>query len=125
MDTADFGILIVDDEEDLLELVVDSFDLEGFTVFGATDGHQAYEVLGENQVHVIICDENLPGEFNGKDILKHLQENNKLENVKFYMATGDLGADEKSLKESGATGLIEKPFDTDELVARVKKDLGI
>ena len=55
-------ILIVDDEAPIRTLLRDCFELEGYQVTEAADGHTLHERLAESPVHLITLDLNLGGE---------------------------------------------------------------
>lgn len=121
MKPSDCTVLIIDDEEDLLELMEDSFDLENFKVLTATNGSMAIEILKKNEVDVIISDENMPG-VSGYDILRHLAAKVKKPPM-FYFSTGDIDANEVKMKQDGASGLFMKPFDTDDVIIKIKNEI--
>ena len=53
-------ILIVDDEEDLLEMVAESFEEEGCLVSTANNGEDALNIFLEKDIQVVIADESMP-----------------------------------------------------------------
>jgi DNA-binding response OmpR family regulator len=121
MEKNKLNILIVDDEEDLLDLCADSFEMEGFNVFKALDGVKALAVLKEHPVHVVVSDAYMP-EMTGEELLKAilLQEG---KTPLFYLSTGAIDVTEDEIVDKGATGLISKPFDMDELIERIVGDI--
>lgn len=125
MDASDFSILIVDDENDLLELISDSFDLEGFNVQSTPDGNKAMELVGSETFDVILCDQNLNDNITGTNVLEKMKKNEKSSKCKFFLLTGDITIDSNELKSNGGTGVIEKPFDSDQVVEQIKVLLGI
>ncbi len=125
MAPSDFSILIVDDEEDLLELIVDSFELEDFNITAASNGEKAFAAIDEKSFHVILCDQNLPGGITGDDILAKVKEDEKQKDAKFFLLTGEIDIDVNDLTSRGAEGVIEKPFDSDEVLEKIKTLLGI
>jgi len=121
MNNSKLNILIVDDEEDLLELCADSFEMEGFNVYKALDGKKALEVLKDVEAHVVVSDAYMP-EMSGEELLRQilLQEG---KTPLFYLSTGAIDVTEEEIKSKGATGLISKPFDMDELIERIVGDI--
>jgi two-component system, OmpR family, response regulator VanR len=54
------NILIIEDNLDTLELMIEIFESEFASVYSATDGYEALEVLEKNKINVILCDINIP-----------------------------------------------------------------
>ncbi|MFZ8933501.1 MAG: response regulator [Bacteriovoracaceae bacterium] len=125
MGPSDFTILIVDDEADLLELIADSFELEGFNVQSTADGNKALELANTDNIHIILCDQNLNDGITGLQVLEKVKENEKLNECKFFLLTGDITLDLNELKAKGVEGIVEKPFDSDQVVEQMKIILGV
>ena len=121
MEEKAYSVLIVDDEEDLLDICVDSFEMENFKTFSATNGLLALEILKNQKVDVVVSDSFMP-EMNGEELLDEIM---KLEGPKplFYLSTGAIDTDEKDLISKGATALISKPFDIDVMIETIKKEI--
>ncbi|EQC51097.1 response regulator, partial [Bacteriovorax sp. DB6_IX] len=66
-------ILFVDDEQDLLDLCADAFDMEGHEVIGITNAPDALELLSQNQYDVIISDSKMP-EMSGEQFYTKARE---------------------------------------------------
>lgn len=120
MDLSNIRILVVDDEEDLLEMYKDLLELEGFKVDTVPSAKKAIEVLSSTYYQVIISDSYMP-EMTGLDFLDQIRPDpNK---VLFYLSTGAAQQSLADLTSKGATGLFLKPFDLDEVVAKIISDL--
>lgn len=65
------SVLVVDDDEDILEVLGDSFTGEGYEVHLASTLREARTLLARHEMHVIVCDQNLP-DGNGVDFLAEL-----------------------------------------------------
>ncbi len=65
------SVLVVDDDEDILEVLGESFTGEGHEVHLASTLREARTLLARHEVHVIVCDQNLP-DGNGVDFLAEL-----------------------------------------------------
>lgn len=116
------SLLIVDDEPDLLEMYRELFEMDGFVVYTATSAQEALNVYQTHQnIKLIISDANM-GEMSGIDLLKALKKNYQTVPV-FYLATGAMEQTEEDIKALGGTGLVLKPFDLDEILLRIKRDL--
>ena len=110
MEKSDVQILVVDDEKDLAEVVVDSFEMEDFKVcscHSAEDAVEIYKTQGPFQV--IISDAHMPGK-GGLDLLMDLKIIEKNKFPLFYLCTGDVDIKEETLIEKGGQAVIAKPY---------------
>lgn len=116
-------ILIVDDDPDLLDMYQEAIQIDGVKTLTALSGPEAYECCKNNPgVQVIISDANM-GEMSGLDLLKILKEHYVQTMPVFYILTGAFDINEEQIKKDGAAGLILKPFDLNEILRRIKKDI--
>ncbi len=123
MPFSDISILIIDDEEDLGELCAEAFEAEGLTsVSYVTTPAEALKCISERFYHVILSDATMP-EISGYDIFAKAKQCYAGKSYLFYFITGSVSIEKKEVLELGATGLIAKPFDLDEMVEIVKKDI--
>jgi two-component system KDP operon response regulator KdpE len=110
-------ILIVDDEPGLRELVRINLEHEGFGVLQAENGVQGLTVLREQQPDLVILDVMMP-EMDGWETCKKLRE---FSQVPVLMLTAKVQSqDIVTGLESGADDYLLKPFNMDELMARVR-----
>lgn len=114
-------ILIVEDESDLLQLCIDVFEIEGFNVIATSDGEEGLSAFEENHIDLVISDSHMP-KMNGLELLESMEASLK-KTPPFFLLTGDLEVTEEELKEKGATGLMAKPFNLDEILEQVKETL--
>lgn len=115
-------VLLVDDEQDLLDICGDSFEMEGYEVVGVTSGEKALQVLSESDFDVVISDFMMP-EMSGLEFLaksKALCANKKF--PIFIFSTGAVDVNESDVKLKGASAIIIKPFDIDELINLVRNE---
>jgi two-component system phosphate regulon response regulator PhoB len=116
----DKGILVVEDEEDILELVSFNLKKEGYLVKGVTSGEEALKEARRNIPSLIILDLMLPG-VNGFDVCKSLKSDPKTQSVPIVMLTArSEEADIIIGLELGADDYLTKPFSPRELIARVR-----
>ena len=114
-------ILIVEDEPALRELIQRSLEKERYITEVAPDYDTAIEKVEVYDYDCILLDIMLPGG-NGLDLLKHLKDLRKKENVIVISAKDSL--EDKILGlELGADDYLSKPFHLAELNARVKSVL--
>jgi two-component system KDP operon response regulator KdpE len=107
----------VDDEPHLVRAVRMYLELHGFAVFGAESGEEALDAVRQRLPDLVILDVILPG-LDGFDTLDELR---RVSNVPVIMLTSLADEDEKvrALK-LGADDYVAKPFNQNELVARVQ-----
>jgi len=113
-------ILLVDDEPGLRTAVKTFLEDEGFEIFIAVDGDDGWEKAQTIFPDLIISDVMMP-RTNGYDLLKKIREDEKLGGtpVIFLTAKG-MTLDRTEGYLAGVDDYISKPFDPDELAARVK-----
>ena len=114
------GILCVDDEEDLLELLCDELEGEGFQVFTANNVEDALKIYQNNAVAVIFSDTRMP-RGSGFDLVKSIRQQGGKE--PFYLMTGLSDRSEEELQRMGVSGVIMKPFNFKKVVALAKQSL--
>ena len=113
--------LTVDDSKTIREMVSYTLKTAGFEVLEAEDGVHALSVLGEQKVHVIITDLNMPN-MNGIELISNLRKKTQYQFVPILMLTTEADDSKKSEgKQAGATGWIVKPFNPEKLLQVVKK----
>ena len=112
-------LLLVDDEPGLRTAVKAYLEDEGFVVTTANDGEEGWTVAQELIPDVVITDVMMP-RCDGYGLLKRLRADERLGGtpVIFLTAKG-MTADRIAGFQAGADDYIPKPFDPDELVARV------
>ena len=113
-------ILLVDDEPGLRTAVQAYLEDEGFQVTTAVDGEEGWEKAQKMIPDVIISDVMMP-RCDGYGLLKKIREDERLGGtpVIFLTAKG-MTADRTQGYQAGVDDYMPKPFDPDELVARVK-----
>lgn len=110
-------ILIVDDDKHIAELISLYLEKEGFDTREAYDGREAIKEIGAIKPDLVILDLMLPG-MDGYQVCAEVR---KTSNVPIIMLTAKGETFDKVLGlELGADDYIVKPFDSKELVARVK-----
>jgi len=111
------NILIVDDEKLIVKGLKHSLEEQGYTVFGAYNGTEALNLVEHNTIDFIILDLMLP-DIDGMMVCKRIR---KKYNMPILMLTAKDGDYDKILGfEFGADDYMTKPFNTLELIARIK-----
>ncbi len=110
-------ILIVDDDTNICELLRLYIEKEGFNVVIANDGTAAVKVFREQQPDLMLLDIMLP-KLDGWQVCREIR---KISDKPIIMLTAKGETFDKVLGlELGADDYIVKPFDTKEVVARIK-----
>ena len=110
-------ILIADDDKNIAELIRLYVTKEGFTAVTANSGAKAIELFRSEEPSIIILDIMMP-EMDGWQVCREIR---KTSNVPIIMLTAKGETFDKVLGlELGADDYMVKPFDTKELVARIK-----
>ena len=116
------GVLAIDDEPDLLDIVKTTLEGEGYRVFAFTepqDGLKFYEQNWRN-VAVVLLDYLIPG-MTGDLVFECLQRQNPQVKVLLLTACDDHVA--RQMFQAGLRGYIQKPFYLADLIARVPRKL--
>jgi DNA-binding response OmpR family regulator len=111
-------ILLAEDETDLAELTIDFLETEAIECDYASDGAMAVNLIKENNYEVIVLDINMP-KLDGLSVCKQLKENHNTTPVLFLSARDALN-DKLTGFELGADDYLTKPFELEELTARIK-----
>lgn len=110
-------ILVVDDDEHIAELISLYLDKEGYETKEVYSGKKAIEEFSNFSPHLVLLDIMLP-EIDGYQICREIR---KISSVPIIMLTAKGEIFDKVLGlELGADDYIVKPFDSKELLARVK-----
>jgi two-component system KDP operon response regulator KdpE len=109
-------ILVVDDEPPIVRLVKAKLRLDGYEVLTASRGAEAIEIVERDSPDLVVLDVMMP-EMDGFETLRRIRQTSQ---VPVVMLTAR-GSDADKLKglQSGADDYITKPFNPDELEARV------
>ena len=112
-----YNILVVDDDREIVRSLGKLLELEGYRVKKAYNGMEALDILMTEQIHLILLDVMMP-KMNGLSALMKIREKN---NIPIIMLSAKGEVFDKVLGlELGADDYMIKPFDSKELVARVK-----
>jgi len=115
-----YRILVAEDHEPLLAGIQDILETEGYTVFTATDGAEALQLMEEAHPDLIIADIMMPT-MDGYALYEAVRNNPEWEDIPVVFLTSKAErADVKKGRELGVEDYITKPFDPDRLLATVR-----
>ena len=113
-------ILIVDDEPFNLDLLEQELEDQGYVIERANDGAEALEKVPSFEPDVILLDYMMP-KMNGLEVLKHLREDERHKGIPVILLTAKATREDKVRGlDGGADDYVVKPFDSFELLARVR-----
>ncbi|MDY3207975.1 response regulator transcription factor [Clostridium baratii] len=113
-------ILIVDDEKEIRDLVEIYLKGEGYETLKAKDGEEALYLLKGNDVDLVILDVMMP-KLNGIETCLKIREESQIPIIMLSAKSEDV--DKILGLNMGADDYLSKPFNTLELMARVKSQL--
>ncbi len=113
-----YTILIIDDDPDILKVLKANLELHDFRVITAQSWKEGKEALFSSSPSLLILDLMLP-DGDGVEICRNLRKENPLLPI-IMLTAKDKISDKVIGLESGADDYIVKPFETLELIARIK-----
>ena len=114
-------ILIVEDEKGIANFVKEGLEEEGFAVDTANDGNKGLELASVNDYDMLLLDWMVPG-ISGIELCRQFRKTNKTVPIIFLTARDTLQDTVFGL-EVGANDYIKKPFEFEELLARIRVQL--
>lgn len=113
-----FNILVTEDDTNARKLLRELLKREGYTVFCAVNGNEALEVMDKQHIDLIVLDIMMP-EMDGYEFTTELRENNVLTPI-LMLTAKHLPDDKRKGFIVGTDDFMTKPFDTEELLLRIK-----
>jgi diguanylate cyclase (GGDEF)-like protein len=116
-------VIVVDDDVDIARFIEVNLRLEGFDVIVAHDGEEAHRLISEQLPDLALLDVMMP-RLDGVELCRRLRSDPLTASLPVIMLTAKtLSADKVVGLTAGADDYIIKPFDTLELIARVRSTL--
>jgi signal transduction histidine kinase len=112
-------ILAVDDTPDNLILVQTLLESEGYEVDLVSNGETALKKVMESPPDLILLDVMMPG-MDGYEVTRRIRKNLETNYIPILLITASLKSSVVEGLDAGADDFIRKPFDTEELLARVR-----
>jgi DNA-binding response OmpR family regulator len=117
------SIVIVEDESDIAKLIATRLSADGFRCVEVNRGDEAFDVAVTERPDLVLLDVMLPG-IDGIEVCRQLRTDPRTASVGIIMLTAlSLARDRIAGLEAGADDYVDKPFNMDELVARVHTSL--
>ncbi len=113
-------VLIVDDNEDMLMMIRESLNLEGYLTITAENGETALASLNQNRVDIVLLDVMLP-DVDGRQLCKKIRAEYTMPII--MISAKDKVEDKITGLDSGADDYIVKPFSIIELASRIRANL--
>ncbi len=113
-------VLIADDDVDLLSTLTDLLEHEGFQVVTASEGVRVLELANKHNPDLILLDLRMPAG-GGMAVLESLRTRTTTQKIPVIIVTG---MPEKNLeiqaREGGAQDFVHKPYESKELISKIK-----
>ena len=115
-----YNILVCDDDKEIVSAIEIYLSKEGYNVLKAYNGEECIEILKQNTIHLVLLDIMMPK----KDGIETIVEIRKQNSIPVIMLSAK-SEDEDKIKglDLGADDYITKPFNPQELIARVRSSL--
>lgn len=111
------NVLVVEDEDQIADFIARGLKGEGWTTTRAASGEQALDLMSENVFDVVLLDIMLPG-MSGHDVCARMRLKKNFTPVLMLTALDEIDDKVAGLRK-GADDYLPKPFDFDELIARI------
>ncbi len=116
-------VLVVDDDERIRLLLVDTLSALGYETLSAKDGEEALALLDAEKLDLVIADVRMP-KMNGISLLKNIKSRNPL--LPVLIITGyNFTYTKDQAMESGADGFLAKPFRIGKIEELMRRVLGV
>ena len=111
-------VLVIEDEVDLNRSIVKLLKTQQYSVDAAYDGQEALDYIRVSQYDVIISDIMMP-KLDGLGVLRYLR-NHQIKTPVLMLTAKDSLEDKVTGLDAGADDYLVKPFEFDELLARIR-----
>lgn len=112
-------ILVIDDDESILDAISLLLEEEGYIVETTPKGEETYKKIDEFHPDLILLDVLMSGS-DGREICKNLKQDKKTKDTPIVMISAHPSAS-RSVFEFGADDFLAKPFETEDLLTKIKK----
>ena len=111
------GILVVDDEKEILRALQRNLSAHGYEIFTASSGEQALDEIALHRPDLMVLDLGLPG-MSGLEVCKAVRAQSNLPII--VLSVKDTERDKVQALDLGADDYVSKPFGMNEVLARIR-----
>lgn len=115
-------ILFADDDVNLMEILQLKFKSEGYDVVSAYDGEEALIKMRAEKPDLVVLDITMP-KMNGYTLVREMKSDETLKGIPVIVLSGK-DTMQDIFKIEGVGTYLVKPFEFDDLLAKVKEQLG-
>jgi CheY-like chemotaxis protein len=113
-------ILVVEDFESIRNFVRETLEKKGYATIGAADGNEAFEVIKEHAVNLVLSDYNMPN-CTGLELLHKIKANSATSAIPvIFLTTESDPGKMKSAKEAGLSAWVRKPYKAELFFAQIE-----
>ncbi|RDE08095.1 response regulator [Pelagibacterium lacus] len=114
-------VLTVDDSRTILAMLHHTLTNAGFEVIQAENGQVGLDMLGRQEVDVVITDINMPV-MDGIEFIRNVRATGRHQSLPILILTTETSQDKRDQgRAAGGTGWIVKPFDPEKLISVINK----
>ncbi len=114
-------ILVIDDEVQLVQMVQIRLEANGYDIVTAYDGEEGIEKVKSENPDLIILDIMMP-KMNGFEACKILKNDPKYSKIPIIFLSAKVQEEDLEIgKAKGADAFVKKPFETPDLLAKIKE----
>lgn len=118
---ASFRVVVIDDDPDLRKLIKLTFEFTaGWEVTTAAGGAEGIELVRDLKPDAVVVDVMMPG-MDGYEVCRRLKQDPATAEIPLVMLTARKELDDEKVEAAGAAGVVFKPFDPDQVAARVRE----
>ncbi|MBF6590219.1 MAG: response regulator [Ktedonobacterales bacterium] len=115
-------ILVIEDDHAICLLLRETLEVEGFTVLTATTGEEGVSLAQRDLPHLVLLDLMLPG-IDGFEVVRQLRGHERTEHLPIVILSARHDVYYKVRALESANDYLTKPFNGDELLARIRTQL--
>jgi CheY-like chemotaxis protein len=116
--------LLADDSVTIQRVIELTFADEDINVVAVSDGDQAIARINSSPPDIVLVDVGMPGR-SGYEVAQHVKQAPGLDHIPVLLLTGAFEpVDQQRAAEAGCDGILAKPFEPQQVIARVKELLG-
>ena len=119
--TPPFRVVLIDDDPDLRQLIKVTLEFTaGWEVATAGNGAEGIELVRKLNPDAVVADIMMP-EMDGYEVCHRLKQDPRSATIPVVLLTARKELDDALIESSGAAGVLFKPFEPDELAARIRQ----